>query len=112
MTQSAALLDGDLTAYFDDLGSPMTSETSRPSQWLADAAVAAGVVLLAPILVIPVALAFAVACIRMQRCDLGHDAAGRYRSARERLSRPRQTDHWFAAPVDHLPTLATSYRWN
>lgn len=110
MTQTAALLDADLTAYFDDLGSPMTHEPSRPTQWLADAAVTVVMVVLTPILVLPVALAFVVACIRMQRCDLGEHTAGRYRSMRERADQQQSSDRRFL--IEQVPALPASYRWN
>jgi hypothetical protein len=106
MSQSTALLDADLTAYFDDFGSPMTHEPSRPMQWLSDAAVTVVMILLAPILAIPIALAFVLACIRMQRCDVRHYATRRYRSPSERLASNR-----FAATDLRIP-LVTSYRWN
>lgn len=109
MSQTAALLDADLTAYFDDFGSPMTHEPSRPTQWLADASVTLVMVLLTPLLIIPVALAFAAACIRMQRCDLGYSSAGRYRSLSERPVRAR------LAACSHRrvdASLVPSYRWN
>ena len=102
MSQSAALLDADLTAYFDDFGSPMTHEPSRPLQWITEAGVTLAMVLLAPLLVIPVALAFTVACIRMQRCD--RDPTGHYRSAVERSVGERLSANRFGA--------LASYRWN
>ena len=106
MSQSTALLDADLTAYFDDFGSPMTHEPSRSMQWLSDAAVTVVMVLLAPILALPIALAFVVACIRMQRCDLGPYATRRYRPASENLAPNR------LSVTDLRVPLVTSYRWN
>lgn len=88
MSQTTALLDADVTPYLDGFGPEVTHESSRPVQWLSDAAVTVVMALLAPILIIPVAFAFAVACIRMQGFDLQADAgrsAGRYRSASERV---------------------------
>jgi hypothetical protein len=122
MSQTTALLDADLTPYFDDPTSESARDSSKPLQWLSDAAVTLVMVLLAPILVIPVAIAFAVACIRLQHFKLRYGDGGRYRSARERLAQPKSSEWqlrssgYSAEPVyagsRSAPARVSSYRWN
>jgi hypothetical protein len=114
MTQTAALLDADLTPYFDASASEITAAPSRPLQWFSDAAVTIAMIVLAPILFIPVALAFAVACIRMQRFDRRAEGRGEqryYRSPRQGLSTPSLSKP--SVRTFHGDGLTvSSYRWN
>jgi hypothetical protein len=73
MSHSTALLDADLDPYCDEFPSVVESSPLSPLRWLVDAAVAVVMVLLAPFLVIPLAVAFLIACIRMQHFDLRTD---------------------------------------
>lgn len=109
MTQTAALLDADLTPYFDASASEITAAPARPLQWVSDAAVTIVMIVLAPILFVPLALAFAIACIRMQRFD--GQAERHYRSSRERLP----SDSRRQAPVRSFRDVGatvSAYRWN
>jgi hypothetical protein len=114
MTQTAALLDADLSPYFDDSASEITAAPSRPMQWVSDAAVTVVMVLLAPILFIPVALAFAIACVRTQRFDRRSDPARErrhYRSARERFPVRTHLESAVRSLDARVPTVG-AYRWN
>jgi hypothetical protein len=74
MSHSTALLDADLDPYCDEFPSVVESSPLPPLRWLADATVAVVMVLLAPFLVLPLAVAFLIACIRMQQFDLRTDS--------------------------------------
>jgi hypothetical protein len=119
MSHSTALLDADLDPYCDEFPSLVESSRLSPLRWLSDAAVAVVMVLLAPLLVIPLAVAFLIACIRMQHFDLRTDAdrpatrcGGRSRHVPRGVGFDRFPGRPSERPGADTACPGCTYRWN
>jgi len=96
-----------LTGYDDTA----QSVVSRAMGWV----FAAGMILLAPLFIVSLAVAFVVACLRMQQGDLGNDGSScrpaTMSTARRRIVAfvdPGQ----FARRGNPSPSLADAHLWN